>query len=260
MEMSHLRYFIAAATHLNFSEAAKALYISPSAVSKKITELENELGIQLFDRNKRMVALTSAGSEFLKGAVEMMDTLHATIEKTYSAVSGTIGKLTIGCSPPKIESIPPIIKGFRQEQPHVHITLCSLHNIEPLVKSLFTGESDIAFVVSSEIEDNPDYERQAFYSGSSPLAVVLPAAHPLAAYEQVDVTSLAEEPFVIIDREASKPGYDITMKICQVSGFSPRIVSKANHWESAIQLVASGMGVAFCPAHLILTPPTRLNS
>src|SRR5687768_209756 len=96
MDIRPLRYFISVAEHLNFTEAAKQLYVAQPAVSQQIAFLEKKLGVKLFHRNKHSVQLTNAGSIFLKDAIQLLKKLDESIENARQAEAGLIGTLNIG--------------------------------------------------------------------------------------------------------------------------------------------------------------------
>src|SRR5690625_1909395 len=96
MELRHLKYFISVAEHLNFSKAAKELYISQSAISQQISKLEKDIGLVLFERDKRNVHLTNAGKTLLKEAHEIILKSEQAIENAKKAEQGILGKLKIG--------------------------------------------------------------------------------------------------------------------------------------------------------------------
>src|SRR3954454_14526676 len=96
MEIRQLRYFTAVAEHLNFTEAAKKLFVAQPAVSQQIASLEKEIGFKLFNRDKHSVQLTHAGRVFLNDALEMLDRSEAAIKKARKAAIGEVGQLSIG--------------------------------------------------------------------------------------------------------------------------------------------------------------------
>lgn len=96
MDIRQLRYFITVAEHLNFTKAANQLYVAQSAISQQIADLEDQVGVKLFIRNKRSVKLTPAGSVFLKEAIEIVEKTSGAIEKAKQTDEGIIGSLSIG--------------------------------------------------------------------------------------------------------------------------------------------------------------------
>jgi len=203
----------------------------------------------LFIRNNRSVRLTPAGAAFLEGAVEIVKTMETTIEKARLANSGLIGKLTVGLASPDEKIFPPIIQSFRKEHPQIEISLLNHYNIGPLAEALRDKQLDVAFLITTVTQDQPDLLRKPIYSNSVPLSAVLPAEHPLASLPEIDLRDLAEEHYVILDPEANKHGYDYSRKVCQDHGFTPEITCQTHNWDSLIHLVASGIGITLLPGN-----------
>lgn len=124
MDMRPLRYFIAVAEHLNFTEAAKQLFVAQPAVSQQVAYLEKKLGVKLFHRTKHSVQLTNAGTVFLKDAKEIIKKLDESFENAQQADKGVIGTINIGLlSVPVRDFLPPLIRKFRHKYPNVNIRL-----------------------------------------------------------------------------------------------------------------------------------------
>src|ERR1700686_3576995 len=96
MKFRHLEYFVAAAEDLNFTHAADRLHVSQPPFSKQIHELEGELGVNLFERHRKGVALTLAGKSFLIDARRILEDCQASIRKSQRISRGDIGELAIG--------------------------------------------------------------------------------------------------------------------------------------------------------------------
>src|SRR6202044_867426 len=96
MKFRHLEYFVAAAEELNFTHAADRLHVSQPPFSKQIHDLEGELGIDLFERQRKGVRLTLAGKSFLIDARKILEDCEASIKKAQRISRGEIGELTIG--------------------------------------------------------------------------------------------------------------------------------------------------------------------
>ena len=116
MEIRQLRYFISVAEHLNFTEAAKQLFVAQPAVSQQIKSLEKEIGIKLFVRDKHSVQLTPAGKVFLNDAIEMLNRFEDVIKKARKAEIGEVGELSIGfLNAPVKNFLPGLVKDFRRK-------------------------------------------------------------------------------------------------------------------------------------------------
>jgi DNA-binding transcriptional LysR family regulator len=96
MELRHLRYLVAVAEDLSFRRAAQRLHVSHAALSQQVGDLEDELGLKLFDRNSRRVELTEVGRVFLVGAKRTLAAAQEAIAQAKEAVKGERGRLTIG--------------------------------------------------------------------------------------------------------------------------------------------------------------------
>ena len=120
-----IEYFIAVARHLNFTEAAKSLYVSQPSLSKQIAILEDEIGIQLFFRTKRDVRLTAAGMVLLKEMGGVIEQIENAIEKSKKPDLGENSTLTIGCldAMDMRTFLPTIIKKFKEKYPNVNLIL-----------------------------------------------------------------------------------------------------------------------------------------
>lgn len=242
MDIRQLQCFISVAEHLNFTEAARRLYLAQPNVSQQIADLESKMGVKLFLRNKRSVQLTAAGTVFLQDARDMISRFYASVEKARQAEMGIIGTLKIGCQ--RIierKFLPRIIRNFRTAYPNIELELIPLQ-WEALRDSLENGELDICFTFSIGVEGFPKLVQEKLYTDYC--SVLVHKEHPLAERSSVTLSSLADEPFIIMPRELFPPSYDATIQLCTNSGFFPRIASQPRTVETVFTLVEGGMGVA----------------
>ena len=124
MELRQLRYFIAVAEHLNFTEASKRLFVAQPAVSQQIAGLEKSLGLKLFIRDKHSVKLTPAGRVFLNDAIDLLSRSEEAEKRVKKAASGEVGQLSIGfLNAPVKKFLPHLVKEFRGDFPHIQISL-----------------------------------------------------------------------------------------------------------------------------------------
>ena len=245
MEIKHLRYFIAVAENLNFTEAAKQLFIAQSAVSQQIADLERELGVRLFIRNKRSVKLTSAGSVFLKEAVDTIKKAEIAVQKARQADTGLIGNIRMGFLNSAVRRfMPEIIRKFHEKFPSVDLDLQQL-TLAGLTAAIKSGGIDVGFTVSLGLNKISGVIWEKIYGDYSCIAVC--AGHPLANKTTVDIASLAEEKFIVMSRQESPEGFDLILRLCADHGFSPNIVSNPPLMETVLFLVEAGLGVAIVP-------------
>ncbi|WP_462409516.1 LysR family transcriptional regulator [Neobacillus sp. Marseille-QA0830] len=246
MDIRQLRYFITVAEHLNFTKAANQLYVAQSAISHQIADLEDQLGVKLFIRNKRSVQLTPAGSVFLKEAIEIVDKTSTAVEKAKQTEAGSIGSLSIGFLTVHVKSfLPGVIKRFRELYPKVELQLNHLPS-KMLKEALEQGEVDLAFTLPSGLNRIEEIEIQTV--AREPYCIVMHKNHPLANHQKIKLSDLASEPFIIHNRHDSPVGsYDFIVHLCEQSGFTPRIVNQPRFVDTVPVLVEAEMGISILP-------------
>ena len=146
MEIRQLRYFISAATHLNFTKAAKECFIVQTAMTAQMTKLEGELGVQLFERQSRGLALTEAGEKFLLEAKKVVRDADAAQEKMEDYREGYTARLRVSHQGELFRGdLVDILRRFNRERPDVRVMLYQLPWREA-IPGLREGQLDVAFM------------------------------------------------------------------------------------------------------------------
>src|ERR1700744_5405055 len=123
MELRHMRYFVAVAEHLHFGKAAEELVTAQPSLSRQIQQLEDELGVQLFERTNHRVELTDAGRLFLIDARRTLQSADASMGHARENAGGTRGELRIGfISGAMLLLLPSILREYQQRFPNVTVT------------------------------------------------------------------------------------------------------------------------------------------
>lgn len=249
MELRHLRYFVAVATELHFGRAAKRLNLAQPAISQQIQALENELGVKLLERNRRRVALTSAGTLFLESARQLLKRAETAIYDVRRAAEGHIGRLRIGHTDEHLFGfVPNVISAFQTERPNVVVELL-LGETPDLVDAMTREEIDVAFVY-------PPLPSRGASLASLTIArerpiVVLPENHALAKRRRIYARDLARERFVL-PPAMPVTGYNLKLiQIFEEAGFTPTVISEAYQVEMIVSLVASGRGVSILSENIL---------
>ena len=242
MELRHLRYFIAVAKNLNFSEASRRLHVAQPAISQTILDLEDELGVKLLSRTRRSVKLTAAGNAFFADAQGIMLRADGARMTAQRASRGEIGCLRIGFLPCAAGPfIPALIKSYRKEFPNVDVQLHDM-NTERQLKAFEDGQIDIGFSRPFTKERANDFCTEVVYEDH--LEIVLPAGHALAKKSVVNLKDLADETFVEYYRRGSPVLFSEIFLTCRKAGFSPKAVLEFEEMSSVILAVESGLGVS----------------
>jgi DNA-binding transcriptional LysR family regulator len=245
MEFRHLRSFVAVAEELHFGRAAARVHIVQPALSRQIRALEDEIGIRLFERDRRRVALTPAGTAFLDEARSLLEHADRAVEAARRADRGELGSLRIAYVPAMVSTgLPEIVRSFRQRYPGVDVRLQEMTPATQ-VEALLGERVDVGFVRGPIHE--PALATQTVLE--EPLVAALPSGHRLGSHKRLRLATLADEPFVLQARSAGPGSHDHILAVCQSAGFSPRVVQEGSQAEVA-SLVASGAGVAIVPASL----------
>lgn len=246
IELRHLRYFLAVAEELHFGRAAERLHMAQPPLSQQIRQLEAELGFKLFHRTRRQVELTAAGQSFLEDCQAILQRLDRAIQRGQQANRGELGQLSIGfVSSATYNVLPQILREMRTALPEVTLKLRELTTDQQLA-ALKSGRLDVGFV-------RPPVEESGFEELTvwrEPLAIALPATHPLAANPEIPLRSLTHEPFILFPRPLAPGLYDHIISLCQQAEFSPNVVQEAVQMQTIISLVVAEIGVAIVPASL----------
>ncbi len=243
MELRQLRYFVMLARELNFTRAAQRLHIVQPALSQQIKELERELDVTLFNRNKRNVELTGTGKVFLQEAERTL--AHATNAVTAAkrAQSGIIGKIEIGYSSGSVLSgiLGAILQRYRQQFPEVELSMKQVYPATQM-DMLLRHEVDVIFGMSNSIRLPSDCE--LFPLATYPLHVMMPEGHKLVGQKAVRVSDLREEPFISHSAPEDSHGADYLQNIL---GFSPHISHYSSSFLFMRVLIEAGFGLAIMP-------------
>ena len=243
MELRHLRYFVAVAEELHFGRAAERLFIAQPPLSQQIQQLEREIGAPLFARTSRRVTLTAAGEALLTEAREILARVERAGESARRAARGETGWLGIGFSASATyEVLPNALRVFRERYPDVELQLYEMTAAEQ-AHALREKQIHVGFARPFVEEADLIVEPVA----REPFLVALPERHRLAGQEQVAMMELADEPFLLFPQQP-KPSYgDAIRALCERAGFAPRVAQEVRAMQTAISLVAAGIGVTLVP-------------
>jgi len=246
VELRQLRYFVAVAEELHFGRAAERVGIAQPPLSQQIQRLEAELGVQLFTRNRRRVALTEPGRAFLDEARATIRQAERAMETVQRAARGEVGQLGIGfVGSATFGVMPPILRRFRQRYPDVELTLYELSTAQQ-VEALGERRIEIGFVRPPVVATDLAIEIIA----SEPVVAVLPADHRLADADTLRLSELAGEPFVFFPSSFGPGLHARIVGACQQVGFTPRVVQEAIALPTIVSLVSVGIGVSLLPASI----------
>ncbi|MDF3937015.1 LysR family transcriptional regulator [Pseudomonas citronellolis] len=241
MELRHLRYFQAVAETLNFTRAAERLHIAQPPLSRQIQQLEELLGVELLERG-RPLRLTEAGRFFYEQSGTLLEQLRNICDNTRRIGLGQRQWLGIGFAPSTLYAVlPELIRELRGDA-ELELGLQEMTTLQQ-VDALKSGRIDIGF--GRMRFDDPAIHQQVLRE--DPLVAVLPAGHPLLG-GPVSLERLSREPFVLYPANP-RPSYaDHVLALFANHGLGIRVAQWANELQTAIGLVAAGLGVALVPA------------
>lgn len=242
MELRQIKYFMEVAKREHVTEAANALHVAQSAVSRQIFNLEEELGVDLFIREGRTVRLTRIGKIFLdhmERAMNVIDDAKQVVEEYIDPEKGTIH---IGFSASLASYIlPTAIYYFREKYPKVKF---ELHQgaYSDLIDMVVKGEINIALLGPIPPEKNKIKSTVLF---TEDIVALLPSNHSLSRRRSIKLIELRDEPFVMYP-----PGYilhDVIMEQCLQRGFKPKVSFEGKDLDAIKGLVSAGLGVTLIP-------------
>lgn len=249
--LADLRAFVTVGDLQSFAAAAKALHLSQPALSRRISHLEDLLGVRLFDRTTRTVHLTLLGRRFLEQVRGQVDELDRCIASLRDAAGLEAGDVTIGCVFSAVHHfLPPLIKAFRAQHPQVLVRIIE-EGADEVLESVKQGEAD--FALNYIGMQDPDLEFTPLLK--EPYVLACPKEHPLAGRRSVRWEELADYPLARVSH-ASRNRLFIDQALAELPPL-PRPVCEVRHVSTLIGLVENGLGVAVVPQ---LTLPRRSAS
>ncbi|KQY56862.1 MULTISPECIES: LysR substrate-binding domain-containing protein [unclassified Nocardioides] len=244
MELRHLRYFVAVAEELHFGRAAERLHMAQPPLSQQIRQLEAELGVALFTRTTRQVALTPAGARYLERTRAVLAAVDQAGVEAARVDAGEVGRVSIGFIGSATYSLlPQLARDLRAALPDIEVDVKGEMLTPDQVLALRDGTIDIALMRTPV----PHEDIEVFVVRREPLVVALPSTHPLAEAESVRVRDLRDEPFVTYPSEHRSVLHDTVLAACQRAGFSPRKAVQVAETSTLVVFVAAGLGVALVP-------------
>jgi LysR family transcriptional regulator, low CO2-responsive transcriptional regulator len=242
--LRQIKIFLSAATCLNFTKAAKELHITSPAVSLQIKEMENDIGVKLFDRNNKKISLTSAGEYFLVYAKRIASTLHEA-ELIMGKLQGTeFTTLKIGLVSTAQHFLPQLLSAFKAEYPTVQIKI-EVRNRQQLIQLLKEGDIDVAIMGRPPKEINNDLAPIAIH----PHGFVASPQHPLALEANVNASTL--NTCELISREQGSGTRFIMEKFLSEHNISPLISMEMSSNETIKLAVTANLGISFMSLHTV---------
>ena len=248
MELRHLRYIVTVAEELNISRAAARLRISQPAISRQLHDLEEELGVPLFRREKNGLKLTSAGDTFLAHARDLLRRSNDAVKQMESFSTEARETVTVSYIAPALSSIlTPGLRRFSEKHPKVDIALREMSPADQL-QGLRAGRVDLALIGNS----CPEVDREFAVTPLTRIQfqAVLPDNHLLALRKRIALSDLADDSFIGF-AEDKFPGRNAAIcEACQAVGFTPRFRQHVDNLTALLATVAAGKGVTLAPSEV----------
>src|SRR6266436_2570474 len=248
MELRQIRSFLSIAETLHFGRTAELIHLSQPALSLQIKALEEEVGVRLFERNRRKTTLTAAGLAFRDDAAAALSQLEQAMRSARLAANGKLGLLRIGfISTVGSEIVPNIVRQFRELNPEVEFSLRAIPTADQ-VQMLESGSLDIGFfrlpIGGHSALEVVTVHRERF-------VLVVPASHKLATRKRVRLSEVSGQNFVLYERTYAPEFHDLIFGMLRDARIVPNISQTAAEISTLISLVDAHIGIAVLPASAV---------
>jgi DNA-binding transcriptional LysR family regulator len=246
MDNQNLKAFITVASCGSFSESAEQLYLTQSAISKRIAQLEQQIGKKLFDRIARQVTLTEAGKELLPRARRILQEYENALQAINDLSGEASGTLRLAISHHLgLHRLPPILKQFAQQYPSVTLDI-EFMDSEKAYEQVLHGQSEVA-VITLALESHHNIHSKKIWN--DPLRFICAQDHQLASLKQPQLKDLAEYPIIL-------PGLNtytgrIIQNLFQQEGIPLQAPMSTNYLETISTMVEIGLGWSVLPETLV---------
>ncbi len=245
LSFRQLRVFLEVAQRGGVTAAANALHLTPPAVSMQIKELENQVGLQLFDRNGRTLVLSTAGEYFVVHAKRMLGALRDADNAMARFKKLEHGLLTVGMVSTAKYFVPRLLGLFRQEHPGIEVRLTVANNRESLLTQMDAGQIDLSIMGRPP----PELSTRSEAFAAHPLVFVAPPGHPLMRIGHPPLKALTGYPFIV--REQGSGTRSAMESFFAEQRFEPQITMEMSSNEAIKQAVMADMGISFLSLHTI---------
>lgn len=252
-DLRQLRYFVAVAETLSFTQAAQRLHMSQPPLSQQIQALEQDLGVTLLARNKRRVSLTEPGRLFLEEARDILAHAEGARNRVADAAAGYTGRLRLAypASVAFHPALPQTLLRFSSLAPLVQLELSEMYTEAQYAALEADDQIDAGLVRALPKQRQLEQNLRLIVLDHEPLLLAMPITHPLASRTTpIALKEVACEPFVAQPRAHSATLYDTLTRLANRAGFHPLIRQEARQVTALLALVSAGIGMALVPASL----------
>lgn len=246
-------YFIEVVNEGSFSAASRKLLLSQAAISQQITLLESELNVKLFDRDGYRPVLTSAGKQFYQGCLEIKlqcDVLKNRLKEfsDYTIRIGFTGAF-------ENRQLLNMVRQFKGSDPNIRISF-EKNSFKGCVQSLLAHKIDVGFGLDSEFKqhDSLAYEKLFQYE----ICIICAHSHPLAVRDQVDISELVGENFIVLSPEYGEGYYRDFMGAFKLDGITPKIYKQVSSFDELVFNVSTGDGIAIVSRDVVRESEVRI--
>ena len=257
IDLRSWRQFLVLAQTLHFGRAAQQLHITQPPLSLAIQQLERRLGVPLFERTRRSVALTPVGAQLVEPVRQLLRQAAALQVRSREAAGGTVGRVRVGfVSTVGFGPLPRWLRAFRDAHPGIAIELIEATG-DVQLRGFERGEIDVGFMLHAPglslvapvaAPAAPGSMRlQQLSLGIEPLVLALPDLPAWAAPRRLRSAEVLVQPLVIFPRAATPSLYDAVLAFYHHHGATPTIAQEATQMQTIVNLVSAGLGLALVP-------------
>ncbi|PBB34855.1 MULTISPECIES: LysR substrate-binding domain-containing protein [unclassified Mesorhizobium] len=243
LDLRQIRYFVAVAEAGNVGRAAEQLHISQSPLSRQIMQLEEQLGVTLFERSKQRVHLNAEGRAFLAEARALLVNAARLEELGRKLASGATGSLAIGYVEGAVHAglIAAMLREFRRERPDFHLQLRNRRTAAQF-EDLRQRVLDLGFVYAPTPQGDPDIE--SMLVRREPLVLAIPEGDPLVDASDIRPRHLDARVWITVVRQPDDTNRAQFLAACMEAGFVPDIAYETADPLTSLGLVSAGLGLA----------------
>ena len=242
MELLQLRYFQKVAKMESMTKAAEALHIAQPSLSKTISRLEEQVGIQLFERTGKRIQLNEFGKCFLKRVDNALNELEDGVNEVRDLLNQKDGSVSVGSTTAKL--LPKLMKAYLTKKPETKLRFLQVTQHAELLELLEHGEMDIC------ISSLPLRKKEICCEALAidRINLVVPVNHPLASQKEICLKEIGNAPMIYYTEECGL--WEIINQFCEQVSFKPNISCECATPEVTCSLIEGGFGLAFLPEYL----------